>query len=171
MTTENIKVNPRQGQVVIANRASGDLSILNEDTGAVIGTVDLPTGEDNTPGEPMYVSSLNTRDEIHLSEALIGPNAKPHDVILDPSGRYAYVTISQANNPTADLLLKISTQTFDVAELIRLHGSADLYELGSLQGDTTIFYKAAGQAAELIGVVQNVTGLDLTSTAFEYATV
>lgn len=182
MTTDIIKVNPRQGQIVTANRASGNLSILNEETGTVIGTVDLPTGEDNTPGEPMYMSYLNTHDEIavadrannqvvffdrttyevtgtvetgagnfhmwatpkedqlwvvndidnaltvidpktkteieriHLSESLIGPNAKPHDVILDSSGLYAYVTISQADNPTADLLLKLDTQTFGVVE-------------------------------------------------------
>ncbi|MEM8809344.1 MAG: beta-propeller fold lactonase family protein [Cyanobacteria bacterium P01_G01_bin.38] len=56
-------------------------------------------------------------------------------------------------------------------DVIRLHGSADLYELGSIQGNTVIFYKGEEQAAELIGIVQNVTGLDLNSTAFEYATV
>ena len=60
---------------------------------------------------------------------------------------------------------------FSQQDVIRLHGSADLYELGSFQGDTMIFYQAAGQASELIGVVQNVTGLDLTSAAFEYAMV
>lgn len=180
MTADIIKVNPRQGQIVIANRASGNLSILNEDTGTVIGIVDLPTSEGDTPGEPMYISYLNTHDEvavadrannqvvffdrttydvtgtvetgagnfhmwatpkedqlwvvndidnaltvmdpktkteierIALSESLIGPNAKPHDIILDSSGMHAYVTILREDNPTADLLLKISTQTFEV---------------------------------------------------------
>lgn len=89
MTTENIKVNARQGQVV--NDIDNALAVIDPKTKTEI-------------------------ERIHLSEALIGPNAKPHDVILDPSGRYAYVTITQANNPTADLLLKISTQTFDVVE-------------------------------------------------------
>ena len=56
-------------------------------------------------------------------------------------------------------------------DVIRLHGSADMYELGRFRGDTAIFYNADGQASELIGVVNNVTGLDLTSSAFEYATV
>lgn len=59
----------------------------------------------------------------------------------------------------------------DQHDVIRLHGSADLYELGSIQGSTAIFYKGEGQSAELIGIVQNVTGFDLNSTAFEYAMV
>lgn len=63
-------------------------------------------------------------------------------------------------------------KTFQLDEdVIRLHGSAELYELGSGQGDTFIFAKGEGQTPELIGVVDNVTGLDLNSSAFEYATV
>ncbi|MEO1070474.1 MAG: YncE family protein, partial [Cyanobacteria bacterium J06638_6] len=59
----------------------------------------------------------------------------------------------------------------DQQDIIRLHGSAEFYELGAIQGSTAIFYQAMDQMVELIGIVQNVTGLDLTSTAFEYATV
>ncbi|NER83649.1 MAG: YncE family protein, partial [Leptolyngbya sp. SIO1D8] len=59
----------------------------------------------------------------------------------------------------------------DQKDVIRLHGSAEFYELGISEGDTHIIYKAADQAAELIGVIQNVTGLNLTSSSFEYATV
>ncbi|EDX82672.1 type I secretion target GGXGXDXXX repeat protein domain protein [Synechococcus sp. PCC 7335] len=61
--------------------------------------------------------------------------------------------------------------TLDQQDVVRLHGSADRYELGSVQGDTFIFYQGEGQTAELVGIVQNVTGLNLNSAAFEYATV
>lgn len=181
MTTEPIKINPKRGHIVVANRASGNLSILNESTGNVLGTVDLPT-IDGQAGEPMYVSSLNRTDEVavgdrtnnqivffdratydvtgtvatgvgnfhmwsdlketqlwvindidntltvidpqtkteiervSLSEDLIGSNAKPHDLIVDAFGKYAYVTISQADNPDADLLLKIDAQRFEVVD-------------------------------------------------------
>jgi DNA-binding beta-propeller fold protein YncE len=62
---------------------------------------------------------------------------------------------------------------FSLAEndVIRLHGSADLYELSVAGGTTSIFYNPLGQDAELIGVVQNVRRLELTSDAFEYAKV
>lgn len=65
----------------------------------------------------------------------------------------------------------ISDFHLDQQDVIRLHGSADWYELGSIQSDIAIFYKGPNQTAELIGIIQNVTGLDLDSAAFEYATV
>ncbi|NEP17342.1 MAG: beta-propeller fold lactonase family protein [Leptolyngbya sp. SIO4C1] len=202
MTSQNIKINPKQGQIAVANRGSGSLSILNETTGSVIGTVDLPAGQDNTPGDPTYITYLNSQDEvavadransqvvffdrttysvtgsvetgagnfhmwatpkenqlwvvndidnaltvidpntkteierIHLPETLISPNAKPHDVVLDSSGLYAYVTVSQADNPDADLLLKIDTQTFDIVQSAEIGKDAHV----SLTAENNLLY-------------------------------
>jgi DNA-binding beta-propeller fold protein YncE len=174
-----VRLNPNQGHIVVANRATGNLSILHESTGQVLGTVDLPAG-DTIIGDPTYVATLNRTNEVAvadrannqivffdrstyevtdtiatgagnfhmwvdlketqlwvvndidntltvidpktktelervpLPESLIGPNARPHDVILDPAGQYAYVSILQDDNPDADLLLKIDTETFEV---------------------------------------------------------
>jgi DNA-binding beta-propeller fold protein YncE len=173
-----VRLNPNQGHVVVANRATGNLSILHESTGQVLGTVDLPAGDGT--GDPTYIAALNRTNEVAvadrannqivffdrstyeitdtvatgagnfhmwvdlketqlwvvndidntltvidpktktelervpLPESLIGPNARPHDVILDPAGHYAYVSILQDDNPDADLLLKIDTETFEV---------------------------------------------------------
>ena len=44
MNTRPFRFHPGHGHVVIANRNSGNLSILNEDTGVVLGTIELPDG-------------------------------------------------------------------------------------------------------------------------------
>ena len=53
------RINPKKGHFVIANRNSGDLSILNATNGNVIGQVTLPTGDNGETGEPTYLSFLN----------------------------------------------------------------------------------------------------------------
>ncbi len=44
MNTKPFRLHPGHGHVVIANRNSGNLSILNGDTGVVVGTIELPMG-------------------------------------------------------------------------------------------------------------------------------
>ena len=176
------KYNAQNGRIVIANRSSGNISILDENTGELIKTVDLPSGEgENTP-EPMYVYNLIGTDEIvvddrannrvvffdsttfevtgtvetgsgnfhmwaspqedqlwvvndidntltvidpqtkqkigtvDLPEDVIGANARPHDVIVDPSGDFAYTTVIREDNPDSDLLVKIDARTFTVLD-------------------------------------------------------
>ena len=43
----------QNGQIVVANRTSGNISILDENTGELIQTVDLPSKEGENPPEPM----------------------------------------------------------------------------------------------------------------------
>ncbi len=176
------KYNPNKGTIVVANRGSGNIAILDENTGKLIKTVDLPSEKgENTP-EPMYVYNLIGTDEVvvddrannrvvffdsttfevtgtvetgagnfhlwvspqedqlwvvndidntltvinpqnkqeigrvNLPEDLIGANARPHDVIVDPSGDFAYTTVIRADNPTSDLLVKIDAHTFEVLD-------------------------------------------------------
>ena len=52
-----------------------------------------------------------------------------------------------------------------------LPGSADLYSLESAYGSTFILYNSEGQSSELIGVVEEVAGLDISSDAFEFTAV
>lgn len=145
------------GKVVVANRASGTISVINSQTDQLIGTYDLPAG-DNTP-EPMYVVYTRTGNHVFVGDRannrvvvfsardfsvegvvpagagvfhmwadgrgtqlwvnndidntitvinphtlavaatielpadLVAMGGKPHDVILDAQGRYAYVTM------------------------------------------------------------------------------
>ncbi|EKU99201.1 hypothetical protein Lepto7375DRAFT_1219 [Leptolyngbya sp. PCC 7375] len=168
MTSSTIRINPRQGQIVVANRTSGNLSILNESTGNVIGTIDLPMDTNGTAGEPMYISYLNRTNEVAVADRA-NNQIVFFDRIVTHSGGTANA-ISRLSLGFADHGL---IRDFNLAQgdVIRLHGSADLYQLGVIQGDTTIFYNAPDQTPELVGIVENVVGLDLTSDAFEYATV
>ena len=174
-------IQTNNGQIVIANRASGNISILDVQTGEELRTVDLPFREGEKPPEPMYVYHLLSTNEIivddrannrvvffdqttyevtrtvetgagnfhmwvdpqeeqlwvvndldvaltvveletnettkvQLPEAAIRTNAIPHDVILDPSGLYAYATILREDNPDSDLLVKIDTATFEILD-------------------------------------------------------
>ena len=146
-----------RGKIVVANRASGSISVIDTQTNQLIGTYDLPAGE-NQP-DPMYVvftrtgnrvfvgdrannrvvvfrardfsvegvvpagagvfhmwadgrgtqlwvnndidnsitvinpATLTVVATINLPADLVAMGGKPHDVILDATGNYAYVTM------------------------------------------------------------------------------
>ena len=164
-----------KGEVVVANRGSGSISVIDARSNQLIDTIPLPAG-DNTP-EPMYVvfskkgnyvfvgdrandrvvvfdaddySVVSTVDagagvfhmwaddrgrqlwvnnDIDNTSTVIDPvtltvittvampadlladGYKPHDVILDPKGRFAYVTLLGGSDPN-DYLVQFSTDTF-----------------------------------------------------------
>ena len=164
-----------RGKIVVADRASGTISIIDTKTDAVIDTIALPEGE-NTP-EPMYVVYsaakhrvfvgdrannrvvvFNARDfsvettvptgagvfhmwadgrnqqlwvnnDIDNTSTVINPRTlqviatvptpadlvaqggKPHDVILDHFGHFAYVTVVGVPGDV-DYLVQYSTRTF-----------------------------------------------------------
>lgn len=174
--------NTNTGTIVVANRNSGNISILNEETGELIRTVDLPQSEGEPTPEPMYVYNLISTNEVivddrannrvvffdsetfevtgtvntgvgnfhmwaspqedqvwvvndtddtltvidpqtkteitrvALPEEVIGIDALPHDVIIDPSGDFAYVTVIRENNPDSDLLVKIDAKNFTILD-------------------------------------------------------
>jgi DNA-binding beta-propeller fold protein YncE len=166
----------RKGEVVVANRDSGTISVIDVQSGQVVTTVELPAG-DNTP-EPMYVTyskrgnhvfvgdrannrvvvfdaddyavvttieagagvfhmwvdardrQLWVNNDIDNTATVINPRTlsviatvsmpadlvadgyKPHDVILNPIGRFAYVTMVGDTDPDNDYLVQFSTRTF-----------------------------------------------------------
>ena len=163
------------GKVVIANRGSGSISVIDTNTDVLVGTFDLPA--DGNEPEPMYVvdgraknrvfvgdrandrvvvfnaqdfsvettvaagrgvfhmwadarnKQLWVNNDIENTSTVINPNTlevlatvptpadlvalggKPHDVILDPNGTYAYVTVLGVAGPN-DYLVQFSTDTF-----------------------------------------------------------
>lgn len=167
--------NKRGGKVVVANRASGTISIINGKTDEVIKTISLPSASDQA--EPMYVvhtpesnrvfvgdrannrvivfddksfdiegyvpagngvfhmwadpsdAQLWVNNDIDNTSTVIDPETlevlatvampadivtlggKPHDVILDPSGDFAYVTIV-GSSTLNDFVIKFSTDSF-----------------------------------------------------------
>jgi YVTN family beta-propeller protein len=163
------------GKVVIANRGSGTISVISTVTDEIVGTYDLPAGE-NTP-EPMYVVYTPAKDRVFVGDRandrvvvfsardfgveatvatgagvfhmwadpqnrqlwvnndidntttvidpktleilatvptpadLVAQGGKPHDVILDPNGRYAYVSVLGLTGEY-DYVVQFSTRTF-----------------------------------------------------------
>lgn len=163
------------GDIVVANRNSGSISVINTKTDEVSGTYQLPAGP-NTP-EPMYVVSVkqghrvfvgdrannqvvvfnssnysvettipvgqgvfhmwadpqgrqmwvnndidNTTSVINLHSMqviatvltppdLVSMGGKPHDVILGPFGKRAYVTVVGVSG-SSDYVVQYSTTTF-----------------------------------------------------------
>lgn len=166
----------RAGLVVVANRASGSISVISARSDALLGTVPLPEGE--KPPEPMYVTYSRSGHHVFVGDRandrvvvfdagdfsvvttiptgagvfhmwadpqdrqlwvnndvdntatvidpvgltvlatvpmpadLIEAGYKPHDVILDPSGRLAYVTLL-GPDPDHDMLVQFSTRSFN----------------------------------------------------------
>jgi YVTN family beta-propeller protein len=164
------------GNIVIANRGSGSISVIDAKTDEVTGTYSLPSGP-NTP-EPMYVVFVrpgqrvvvgdrandqvvvfrasdfsiettipvgkgvfhmwadnlgrqlwvnndidNTTSVINLHSLqviatvptpadLVSLGGKPHDVILGPAGKFAYITLVGIAGES-DYVVQFSTRTFD----------------------------------------------------------
>jgi DNA-binding beta-propeller fold protein YncE len=162
------------GEVVIADRASGTISVIDAGTDQLIGTYPLPTGDN--PPEPMYVSYVKGDNRVFVGDRannrvvvfdaddysvegtipagagvfhqwsdprgrqlwvnndidntatvidpttllvlgtvpmpddLVAAGYKPHDVILDPKGRFAFVTL--VGGVTNDWLIEFDTATF-----------------------------------------------------------
>lgn len=168
------------GKIVVANRGSGTISVINEFTDEVIGTYDLPG---DTDPEPMYVvydsnservfvndrannevvvfdphdfsvettvptgegsfhmwadsegtqlwinndidntatvidpGTLTVTTTVDMPADLVDMGGKPHDVIIDPSGDYAYVSLLGFPGVN-DYVVKFSTDTFDEVDRV-----------------------------------------------------
>ncbi len=173
------------GKVVVANRASGSISVIDTLTDTVIGTYELPGDH---PAEPMYVTYSHFGDRVFVGDRandqvvvfdaddfsvetaipagegvfhmwadsrgqqlwvnndidntatvidthtlemiatvpmpadLVAMGGKPHDVILDRAGRFAYVTMLGFARDH-DYLVQFSTRTF--AEINRAEVGKD----------------------------------------------
>ena len=163
------------GKIVVANRASGTISVIDTHSDELLGTYELPAGE-NAP-EPMYVvftrrgnrvfvgdrannqvvvfrardfsveaviaagagvfhmwadarstqlwvsndidntmtvinpGTLAVEATVDLPPDLVAMGGKPHDVILDPQGNYAYVTMLGFTGDN-DYLVQYDAHTF-----------------------------------------------------------
>ena len=163
------------GKIVVANRASGSISVIDVETDSIIDNVVLPGPN---PAEPMYVVYSKFGDHVFVGDRandqvvvidaadfsivgtvpagegvfhmwadsrgrqlwisndvdntatvidtgtldviatvpmpadLVDGGGKPHDVILDRAGRFAYVTMLGFAGPN-DYVVQFSTRTFD----------------------------------------------------------
>jgi DNA-binding beta-propeller fold protein YncE len=56
------------GQVLVANRGSGDISILDASNGQLIKNVALPAGADGKKAEPMYIQQILSTNEVAVDD-------------------------------------------------------------------------------------------------------
>jgi len=204
-----------KGEVVVANRASGSISIIDVQTNQLIDTVPLP--EDGNLPEPMYVvfveeenqvfvgdrandrvvvfdaddysvvdtvdtgagvfhmwaddrgrllwvnndmdktatvidpASLDVIATVDMPADLVADGYIPHDVILDPKGRFAYVTMLGGSGPS-DFLVQFSTDTFE--EVNRAEAGKDPHV--SLTQNNKLIYVPV-QGSSLVNVFNRET--------------
>lgn len=190
------------GRIIVANRTSGTLSIIDEKTGTVVKNVTV-SGKYGRPPEPMYVNyianlnrllvcdrsnnqiialdaktyrlintvpmgkgafhmwsdgvgkqtwavndvdksftvinpkTLKVLKTLSIPEDLANQGGKPHDIILDKKGKYAFATIVGVGATTdPDYLIQYSTKTF--AEIARFPTGKDPH-VGLLNDGKTLF--------------------------------
>jgi DNA-binding beta-propeller fold protein YncE len=204
-----------KGEIVVANRASGSISIISVETNQLIDTIPLPADE-NMP-EPLYVVFVKKADYVFVGDRannrvvvfdpddysvidtvdtgagvfhmwaddrgrflwvnndmdktatvidpvtlsvvatvampadLVVDGYIPHDVILDPKGRFAYVTMLGGAGPD-DYLVQFSTDTFQ--EVNRAAVGQDPHV--SLTQNNELIYVPA-QGSSLVSVLNRNT--------------
>jgi len=202
-------------RIVVANRASGSISVIDARTDELIGTFDLPAGDN--PPEPMYVVYSAAKDRVFVGdrandrvvvydardlsvEALVPAGAgvfhmwadpqgqqlwvnndvdntssvidpktletiatvptpsdlvamggKPHDVILGPQGRFAYITVLGLPGAN-DYVVQFSTDTFQ--ELNRAAVGKDPH-LGLFRQNGFLYVPSQG--SDLVSVLDRDT--------------
>lgn len=56
------------GKVVVANRASGTISVIDAKSAQLLGNYDLPQGEGDATPEPMYVNQVNAHRRLFVGD-------------------------------------------------------------------------------------------------------
>jgi YVTN family beta-propeller protein len=139
-----------QGKIVIANHASGTISIIDTDTDAVIDTIALPG--DNTP-EPMYVVYVRKNHRIFVGDRannqVVAFNANDFSVVgTVPTGNgvfhmWAHGWCAQlwVNNDIDNTITVINPHRLSVITTVPL--PADLVALGGKPHDVILDRRAA----------------------------
>jgi DNA-binding beta-propeller fold protein YncE len=78
-----------RGAIVVANRASGSISVINSRTAELIETIDLPQDDGDATPEPMYVSQVR-----HLRRLFVGDRANSRVVVYNSRNFEVIGTVS-----------------------------------------------------------------------------
>jgi YVTN family beta-propeller protein len=139
-----------QGKIVIANRASGTISVIDADTDAVIDTITLPG--DNTP-EPMYVVYVRKNHRVFVGDRannqVVAFNADDFSVVgTVPAGNgvfhmWAHPWNPQlwVNNDIDNTITVINPNKLSVITTVSL--PADLVAQGGKPHDVILDWRAA----------------------------
>jgi DNA-binding beta-propeller fold protein YncE len=161
-----------KGLIVVANRGSGSISVIDARTDALVGTFDLPAA-DNTP-EPMYVTYSSRGDHVFVGDransrvvafnagdfsvaATIPAGAGVFHMWSDPHDRLLWV-----NNDMDATATVIDPQTFAVMATVPM--PADLVAAGFIPHDVIIGPKARFAYVTMLGGAGEVNYLVQFST-------
>jgi YVTN family beta-propeller protein len=150
------------GKIVVANRGSGDISVIEARTGTLITTVDLPQAPGENPPEPMYVVYTRVGDQFFVgdraNDRVVAFDADDYSVIgtvpagegvfhmwADFRGRQLWV-----NNDIDNTTTVIDPSTLTV--LATVPTPADLVALGGKPHDVILDAKGRNAFVSLIGV-------------------
>jgi len=139
---------PARGTVVVANRGSGTISVIDAKTAAVVGTFDLPAEAGDATPEPMYVVHTATHDRVFVGDrandrvavfdarsfAAEGTVLAGHGVFhmwADPQGKQLWV-----NNDIDNTSTVIDPSTLEV--LATVPTPADLVAMGGRPHDVIL---------------------------------
>lgn len=162
-----------KGQVVVANRGSSSISVIDARTNMLIGTYDLPAGE-NAP-EPMYVTYARRGDRVFVGdrandrvvvfnagdfsvESTIPTGAGVFHMWSDPHDRFLWV-----NNDGDATATVIDPQALTV--IATVHMPADLVAAGFIPHDVIIDPQARFAYVTMLGGEGDVNYLVQFSTA------
>jgi len=116
------------GYVLVGDRANNRVVAFDADDFSVVGTAEAGNGVFHMWSDPrdqqLWVNddvdntatvidpvTLDVMSTVEMPADLVAQGYKPHDVILDPKGAFAYVTMLGGASPN-DFLIQFSTDTF-----------------------------------------------------------
>lgn len=156
------KGQPARGKVVIANRNSGTISVIDAISDEVTGTYALPAGNDDNVPQPMYVVHSSTKNRVFVGdrannrvvvfsardfsvEATVEAGAGVFHMWADPQGKQLWV-----NNDIDNTTTVIDPNTLEV--LATVPTPADLVAQGGKPHDVILGPKGTYAYVTVLGL-------------------
>jgi YVTN family beta-propeller protein len=150
------------GAVVVANRGSGTISVIDTRTAQLVGTHDLPQDEGDAFPEPMYVNQVSANQRLFVgdraNDRVVVFNSHTFEVVgtvpcgqgvfhqwADRQGHQLWV-----NNDIDNTCTVIDTRTLEVIATVAI--PADLVAMGGKPHDVIIDHRSRHAYVTLVGV-------------------
>ncbi len=151
-----------QGKIVVANRGSGNMSVIDARSGTLIDTVDLPQGPGENVPEPMYVVYTRADDRV-----FVGDRANDRVVVFDADDFSLLATVTSGegvfhmwadflgrqlwvNNDVDNTSTVIDPRTLEILAIVPT--PADLVAMGGRPHDVVLDAKGRNAFVSVIGV-------------------
>lgn len=150
------------GKIVVANRGSGTITVLDSRTAAVVGTYELPMEAGDTTPEPMYVNHVS-----RMGRVFVGDRANDRVAVFDAQTFDVIGTVAcgagvfhqwadrqgdrlWVNNDVDNTITVIDTQSLAVLATIAV--PADLVAMGGKPHDVVLDHRGRWGYVTVLGV-------------------